>query len=205
MHFTQEGRYLATLHTKMSVRNKKANFSRYTQRTQPFKSRNINYHLLYAVFIEPFCTGTFNPLMTSSHVCLRWMFQNRHNTGSDLLQYQSYSRLLFSLTLGGSSGSAVSVIHLKILCSGTSMVLATACLPSFPFKLVAFSWAFLTLWFAFSFCPSLVLLSVSSFLLFRQLFFFGNFSPWLLPLLVSSLLSRQYEQLVKKPSIKWRH
>ena len=59
---------MATLYTKMSVINKKANFSRQTQRTQSLKSRSINYYLLYTVFIEPSCTGTFNPLTTSSHV-----------------------------------------------------------------------------------------------------------------------------------------
>ena len=59
---------MATLCTKMSVINKKANFSRQTQRTQSLKSRSINYYLLYTVFIEPSRTGTFNPLTTSSHV-----------------------------------------------------------------------------------------------------------------------------------------
>ena len=59
---------MATLYTKMSVINKRANFSRQIQRTQSLKSRNINYYLLYTVFMEPSRTGTFNPLTTSSHV-----------------------------------------------------------------------------------------------------------------------------------------
>ena len=79
--------------------------------------------------MEPSCTGTFNPLTTSSHVLVQC---SKTDTTLVLIYFSTTAILNFHfLDAGGSGSSAVSATHLQISRVGTSMLLAIASLAGF--------------------------------------------------------------------------